>query len=43
MKKFLEPSIEVQQFSVEDVITTSGDESIGGGSDVGGGGDTNWS
>ena len=43
MKKFLEPSIEVQQFSIEDVITTSGNESIGGDGSVGGGGDTNWS
>lgn len=41
MKKFLEPSIEVQQFTVEDIITESS-EDIGNSGDVGGGGGIDW-
>ena len=42
MKKFVEPSIEIDTFAVEDVITTSGNESIGGDGSVGSGGETEW-
>ena len=44
MKKFQDPSIEVQTFDVQDVITTSNTEggNIGGGGDVGGGGGVDW-
>lgn len=33
MKKFMEPEIEIMKFSVEDVITTSGEEQPGTGDD----------
>lgn len=40
MKKFQEPEITVQDFVVEDIITTSGGISAGG--DVGSGGGIGW-
>jgi len=43
MKKFVEPNIEIETFAVEDVITTSGNESIGGDGGTGSGGETSWS
>lgn len=40
VKQYMEPSMEVQIFAIEDVITTSG--GIGGGADVGSGGEIEW-
>ena len=33
MKKFMEPEIEIVKFSIEDVITTSGEEAPDAGDD----------
>lgn len=37
MKNYINPEMNIQHFTIEDIITTSNPEGMGGGSDFGGG------